>query len=107
MDISTVAFHSASWPSWPPTAKPYQSGRDGPSGADVMGRHVRSLSISQIYLGECQRDSVSHAANAQQQIIQRGLATCRFGESAGIGGVAQRLTQAHVLGRVETHIGVV
>ena len=45
---STVAFHSASWPSWPPTPKPYASGRAGHAGANVVGGHLRSLSISRM-----------------------------------------------------------
>src|SRR5262249_39227703 len=51
---STVAVHSASWPSWPPTPKPYTSGRAGPSGAHVVGCHRRRLSVSRMSPGECQ-----------------------------------------------------
>ena len=38
-------------------APPYDSGRAGPSGANVVGCRMRSLSISRIHAGECQVES--------------------------------------------------
>jgi hypothetical protein len=38
----------------PPSPKPYESVQAEPSGANVVGCHMRSLSISRMYAGECQ-----------------------------------------------------
>jgi len=60
-------------------APPYDSGRAGPSGANVVGCRMRSLSISRIHAGECQVES---SLSVNDLFFWRAGPDCSRGESA-------------------------